>query len=1178
MEGKREMSVSRWQLALLVLLSMFGSAALGAQAPDASAASVGFEFKGAFGPDGTDASEFGNGGSVAVDQVDEVAYVLDQEAGALFKFDLEGNPVPFGGASPNISGNEMSGLSIGGTLPEERQVAVDSMSHIIYLTGAEAEEKAKTIQAFHSNGEPAPFTAGPGAGTNEIPGLFDAEGVAVDSNGNIYVGGVDEGSSGLNINVYRPDGSLLLEKAGGNNNIVANLAVDGKGTLYAVLNTVVHRYMPSEYPITPDTTYTLAPDPVDVNPAASVAVDPLTNRVYVLESYRDNTETDVSKVAVFSEEGVLEGTFGGPGEPGELDRGSGIAVGNIQQVGVEGVIAQPLVAQNPTSGPSQVMRFQEEVCICQPSIDRTWATGVTGDSATLRAEINPNNLETNYWFEYGPGDCALVVCSQVPLDPQSIGDGRRGVKVSQSIADLEAKTTYHFRVVAENELGVTDGPYMIFTTQTSGIGTTLSDQRIWEMVSPAKKFGGLVSSADVTLIQASIAGDSLAYASIGPIVKEPTSNRLIDFATVLAKRGSDGRWSSDDLTPTHTEATKVAYATPFKIFSPDLLRAGMDPTDATPLSSAASEQTPYLWADGSPPLFTPLVDPANVPPGTEFGPQIGGSAFPIRVEGASPDLEHVVVRSEVTPLVEGAGGNSIYMWSDGTLEAVSELPEGEGGGVVEASLGSGQGSVRHAVSANGTRVFWAPTLAYNAAGIGLPALYMRDTVADRSVRLDVVRSGAGAGLPRPAFNSASVDGRVVFFTDSQQLTEDASPSGRDLYRCEIGNVEGDLGCVELTDISAPSEGSGESANVLDQVSGISDDGTRLYFVARGALDEAPNQEGEVASPGEPNLYYWQEGQGSKFIATLSESDYYVWGGFVKVQGYAIRISAAASPSGRYFTFTSDRSLTGYENKNDAGGSIAEVFAYDSDAGALTCVSCHPSGAGAVGERIPAKGGTIPPDPAELWVDKWVAATVPEASVTAPLGNSLYRPRSVLDNGRVFFNAVDRLVPADSNGNWDVYQYEPLGVGSCAENTSDAMASRLGDGCIGLLSSGTAASDAGFLDSSASGNDAFFLTRGRLSVLDIDDEYDAYDARVDGIRAVLEPIRDCVGEACQPASSPPNDPTPASESFRGAGTPIKCRKGQRKVKRKGKTVCVRKKHKKNKQHSRKQAGTNGRAGR
>ena len=161
-------------------------------------------------------------------------------------------------------------------------------------------------------------------------------------------------------------------------------------------------------------------------------------------------------------------------------------------------------------------------------------------------------------------------------------------------------------------------------------------------------------------------------------------------------------------------------------------------------------------------------------------------------------------------------------------------------------LGSGKGSVRNAVSSDGSRVFWTPSVQYSAAGIGLPALYYWDKDTGASVRLDVVESGIGEGEARPAFNAASDDGHAVFFTDSQQLTDDASPNGRDLYRCVLGAAGSGQGCLELSDVSAPIEGSGESAEVLDQVSGFSDDGTRLYFVARGVLDETANGEGDTA--------------------------------------------------------------------------------------------------------------------------------------------------------------------------------------------------------------------------------------------------------------------------------------------------------------------------------------------
>lgn len=1168
--GKRRQAV---QLVCGVLVVML----FGLQA--ASASAVDFSFEKTFGPDGTSLTGFETAGSVAVDQGEETVYLLDQTANVLYKFDLDGNPVDFGGASPNLSGNKMSGLSIGGGLGG-RQVAVDSASHIIYVTAGEVSENAKAIQAFHADGEPAIFSAGPTPGTNEIGGLFEIHGVAVDTGGNIYVSGVREGNRGNDINVYSPTGALLLESIGGALSAPTGLAVDTNGTVYALQNlTEVTRLTPSEYPPSPVTTYTVASEKVDQHYARSVAVDPATNRLYVVENFEEKGVL-IARVAVFNEDGDLEAMFAGPGEPGELKRPDGIAIGNIGAPGIEGPVARPFISRNPEGALAQVEMFNEQLCICKPTVEASASASVTGDSAVLRARINPNNRETAYWFEYGPEDCAFSICTKVPLDGDPIGHGRKGVNVARSISGLESSLEYHYRVVAVNELGTTNGPSKTFLTQGSGIGFALSDSRVWEMVSPARKYGGTLINIENAAIQASASGDGLIYATRGSIVEQPVSNRLPDPATVLAKRDSNGRWLSDDLTPLHTEASRISGNTPFKLFTSDLAQGLLEPTDDTPLAPEASEQTPYLWSDGTSPEFTAILNPGNVPAGIDFGPIPGGVTDPVRLEGASPDLQHVVIRSEEAALVEGAAKKAIYMWSSGELEALSELPESEGGEVVQGMLGSGQGSVRHAVSDDGSRVFWTPSLGYGSAGIGLPALYLRDTIAGESSRLDVVQPGAsGAGPERPAFNIASADGRIVFFTDSQQLTEDASTSGRDLYRCEIGAVGDGLGCVDLTDISAPLEGSGESAEVFDQVPGGREDGTRLFFVARGVLDETPNAEGGVAESGLPNLYLWEEGEGTRFIASLSEEDFAVWGSSATTVGRlgsAVGISAAVSPNGRYLAFTSEQSLTGYENRNSNGAVNTEVFLYDAEAteNQLTCLSCNPSGGSAIGELVPSDATFLPYDSAGLWENRWAAGTIPDASQNE--GRSLYRPRAVLDNGRAFFNSVDPLVPADSNGEWDVYQYEPVGLGSCAASTDTAAVSQVGNGCIGLLSSGTSEGDAGFLDASPTGGDAFFLTRGRLSVLDHDNELDAYDVRVNGMEAKLEPPQECAGEACQPATGPPLDPTPASESFVGPEASLHCRKGQRKVHRKGKAVCAPKKHKKHKKHKKKQANGNRRA--
>jgi len=1159
--------------------------AISALAVDASSARAeGFEIKKVFGPDGTGLTGFSGAGSVAIDQSKGIVYVFDGghfedgKTGAIFKFDLEGNPVNFSGSSPDISGNELSGISIEGFPESAQQIAVDPETHEIYVTGKEGPPplKASTaILAFEASGEPSKFTAGPGVGTNELPipetsevGGISVAGVAVDTEGNIYVSDSNLGAN--RVFIYTSSGALLTSMKEPTT-APANLAVDSKGDVYLTGSGKINKLVPSEYPVSAATTYTKA-GTLSAERAVSVAVDPKTNEVYVSQ--------EVQGGSVFDENGTLLAEFGAPGEPGELGGVSSLPLG----LAVSDTAERVFVAHRSggDSGLYQIFVFQRSFPEGPPTIEGTAASKVTADSAGLRARINPNTLATTYWFEYGFSDCALGGCTSVPLGGESIGSGHQTVAVAQAIAGLQGDTVYHYRVVAENELDVSEGPDKTFTTQGGGLGFQLSDSRAWEMVSPPNKHSGRIVSSGETAIQAALSGNGLAYASFGSIVGDPASSRLPEPATVLARRGENGAWSSRELTPSHTAATRLRPDTEFKVFTDELNRAEMEPTDSTPLSPDASERTPYLWSDGEPPLFTPLLTPANVPPESHFGPEPGKTSNPVRIEGATPSLDQVVIRSENAALVQGAALRSIYSWRDGGIEAVSKLPESEGGEVVKAMLGSGPGSVRHAFSSDGSRIFWSPTESYTPAGIGLPALYLWDRESGKSVRLDTVKSGGGAGQERPAFNVASADGRVVFFTDSQRLTKDASPSGRDLYRCEIGSVGTSLGCVSLTDISAPLAGSGDSAGVLDQVSGSSEDGARLYFVARGVLTEEPNGRGEGAEAGRPNLYFWEEGSELRFVASLSNGDFPVWGGVPSRElGYAADISAAASPDGRFFAFTSEESLTGYENRNESGEPNTEVFVFGTEQGRLACVSCNPSGAAAVGMLVPNQALSFPPDPAGLWANRWAAATLPEASQTeTEKGRSLYRPRSVLDSGRVFFNSVDPLVPADSNEKWDVYQYEPAGVGSCTESTSTAAVSKAGEGCVGLLSSGTSDGNSGFLDSTPSGNDVFFLTQGRLAVFDQDEQYDVYDARVNGVPAALEAGEECSGETCQSAVGPPSASTPASESFEGPEGSIQCSKGQRRVHRNGREVCVRKKH--GKRHHRKptrhhkQAGKNGRA--
>jgi hypothetical protein len=155
-----------------------------------------------------------------------------------------------------------------------------------------------------------------------------------------------------------------------------------------------------------------------------------------------------------------------------------------------------------------------------------------------------------------------------------------------------------------------------------------------------------------------------------------------------------------------------------------------------------------------------------------------------------------------------------------------------------------------------------------------------------------------------------------------------------------------------------------------------------------------------------------------------------------------------------------------------------------------------------------------------------------------------------DGRRAFFSSGEVLVPQDTNGKWDAYEYD------------------VADGSVHLLSSGSDPSNSYFMDASRKGDDAFILTRERLVGWDIDGGYDLYDARVGG--GVPDPVAKivCVGDTCQgPVSPVPGQLSVQSKSVVGSNVkphvkrPARrvCRRGFARKRVRGKVRCVKRKH-------------------
>jgi hypothetical protein len=250
-------------------------------------------------------------------------------------------------------------------------------------------------------------------------------------------------------------------------------------------------------------------------------------------------------------------------------------------------------------------------------------------------------------------------------------------------------------------------------------------------------------------------------------------------------------------------------------------------------------------------------------------------------------------------------------------------------------------------------------------------------------------------------------------------------------------------------------GAGGSPDPFElSVKSVNDDGSIVYFTSWQKF--LPG-----ATAGSENAYVWREGDGIELIA----------------KGPAPASSRAWSTS---------------PNAEHAVWVNREVYAYDATSGVTSCASCDPTGTGLSGASTihqPGGGGSLP-----------------------------HLIRAVTDDGDVFFESTKRLVPEDSDGKGDVYQWH--------------------DGQLDLISVGTQ-TESNFSEVSEDGRSVFFLTGDRLVGQDQDSNVDLYVSRVGGGFASQNPAQppaECVGEGCHSGRSQgPATDEPASLAG-GKGNP------------------------------------------
>jgi hypothetical protein len=775
-----------------------------------------------------------------------------------------------------------------------------------------------------------------------------------------------------------------------------------------------------------------------------------------------------------------------------------------------------------------------------PVIESVSLKAAAPNEATVGGVINPEGKQTTYFIEYGP-TAAYGSTSTV----RSIGATKVGESVSAVLASLAASTTYHWRLVATNEIGQAQSADQVFRTPGSagstvgcgnqafriGPSATLPDCRAYELVSPLDKNNGDIvslinlNSNPAALDQSALGGERLTYTTsqaFGDAEGAPYVSQYV------ASRGPAG-WTSNNITPPQgvtTVAIGRRVDIEYRAFTPDICTGVLLHYTQPALSPDAGEGTEGLYrknlcGNGAFEALTNAEVPADAGSPEEFGDFQEPGTKGVSENGACTVFQF---------------NQKIYEGCSGKTRVVSILPDGAAVdgqvGTEEAGIVPRAGNVIGALSADGSRLYWSHE----------GALYLR-------VNAEMPQSAVVGGectepslactvtIPKASesgsnFLIASKSGSVMYFTNEEIL-----------YRFDLG-----------TNTSTPIGNDGRN-----DVLGMSEDGSRIVFPSTEVLIGGSNAEGEAPIAGRANLYLFDATKSGadryRFIATLSEEDESRQLSTLanqpgnQPQHKVVRLS----PDGKHLVFSTPTSLTGYDNKDVVSGQAdLEVFAYDAEAngggGEITCLSCNPTGQPPTGRDVPFEG---------FEQGDWTAAYVP------PGETELYSSEVVSENGnRVFFDSFDALVPGDTNGKEDVYEWEAPGEGSC--RLDEGAYSPANGGCLSLISSGESPTDSAYVDSDRSGTNVFFTTASSLLPQD-PGLIDIYDARVEGgFPPPPTPAASCEGEACQGPQHPPEDRTPASATYNGPGNVKVAKAKQCKAKPKGKKkncAATKKKHKK-----------------
>jgi len=123
-------------------------------------------------------------------------------------------------------------------------------------------------------------------------------------------------------------------------------------------------------------------------------------------------------------------------------------------------------ASGTTDGADQTFTTQPP----PPSVTTGQANPVSQTTATVAGGVDPHGLATTYHFDYG-----TTSSYGSSTGGASGGSGSGSESVSANVGGLMPSTMYHFRLVATNASGTTDGSDQTFTTQAAPPSATTAE-------------------------------------------------------------------------------------------------------------------------------------------------------------------------------------------------------------------------------------------------------------------------------------------------------------------------------------------------------------------------------------------------------------------------------------------------------------------------------------------------------------------------------------------------------------------------------------------------------------------------------------------------------------------------------------------------------------------------------